>query len=214
MPTTISMTFAGKGGESIAAAFARCGNPGPALDEFGSYKRDQIILSMPKLGPLMASAPGEPPGKHSGGFAQTMTYNVEGARLSVGSNDPRAQILQEGGTITATGKLLAIPLSEESDGKRPRDFPDLVLTFRRTFEGLTAFLVREHEAHTTMMNRNARERIGRTGKTFYVKTVHENPDFLFVLKHSVDIFEHPYLEWTPQDVVELLRAIEHNWNAA
>ena len=211
MGATISMKFTGQGGESIASAFARCGNPGPALEEFGEYKRRQIIFSMPHRGPLMASAPGEPPGQHSGSFAQTMTYNVEGARLQVGSHDPRAQILQEGGTITATGKLLAIPLSEESYGKRPRDFPDLVLTFRRTNFGLTAFLVRVSELTDTRTPRE-RKRTSLTGQTGYVRPSKEHPEFLFVLKHSVEIYQHPYLEWTRDDEVVLLVTLRSHWN--
>ena len=217
MADSITMSFSGDRGQSILAMFAAAGDPEPPLEEFLQGKRDRIVASMLPGTPLVAAAPGEPPLQHSGGFAHTMTYNVEGAKGEVGSNDPRAAILNEGGTIAARDKLLTIPIAEESYGKRARDFPDLTLTFRRTFEGLTAFLVREHEVRADMMDRNARQRIHLRGKhlgeEYYVKTTHEAPDFLFVLKHSVDLFEHTYLAWEDEDYDKLIEALKHNWDA-
>lgn len=212
----ITMSFAGEGGRGVKELFAACGDPGPALDDFGGYKQRQIVLSMPKRPILMSAPAGDPPGRHSGGFAHTITWNRDGAKLEVGSADVRAGILQEGGTIEAQDRLLTIPISEESYGKRARDFPDLVLTFRKTAAGLMiGFLVREHSKIVrTRMSDERGTLVERGGKQFRIKQAAAQPDFLFVLKRSVEIEAHPYLEWTDEDYDELTRAICRHWNAS
>ena len=196
MRDPVVMDFTGVNGETIVSLFERCSDPAPALEDFGGYKQRQIVENMPPRGPLVASPPGEPPGQHSSSFAQSITFNVEGSKLEVGSADPRAGVLQEGGVIPAQDKLLTIPLSEESYGKRASDFPDAILAFRRTAAGLVAFLVQQETkiVRTAMSNRRG-TLTERGGRQIRVKQVESEPTFLFVLKQSVLIEEHPYLEW-------------------
>lgn len=217
MSDGIEFTFSGANGQSIGSMFAECADPREVLDDFGQYKTREIRAAMAPGGILEAAPAGVPPFiHHSGGgvgFAATITHNIEGRSLEVGTHDPRGAILQYGGMISATDKLLTIPISEESYGKRASDFPDLTVTFRRTAHGLLAFLVREHEkiVRTTMGDKKG-VLTERGGKKFRIKEVKEAPDFLFILKAYVQIQPHPYLVWTLDDERYLLIALSEWFN--
>jgi hypothetical protein len=210
----IAFEFSSANGQSIRSMFDACGDTREVLDDFGGHKQRQIVASMATGAPLAAAPPGAPPDTHSMSFAQSITYEAGAAYLAVGTHSPRGRILQEGGLIEAQDHLLTIPLSEESYGKRARDFPDAVLTFRKTAEGLLAFLVRPNERQERgsradwLGDRSIRQKFGKTGRAYYMRTVKQEPTFLFVLKQSVLIQPHPYLAWVPEDEQYLMTALQ------
>ena len=179
----VKLTFSTADGGPVGSLFANVANPREALEDFGAYKRRQIVLSMGAYPP--ASSPGEPPHRRTTHFSQTFTYDVgdNGLKLQVGTNDVRAALLQFGGTITArAGSALTIPVHPDAQGKRASDF-DLTLVPRK---GKPALLVRKVERRK--------------------KLVRE--DIMFVLVASVTVAARPYLEWTDADVNYLLTALQ------
>ena len=162
--------------------FAAAGDAREVLDDFGAHKVRNIVLSMGAYPP--ASMPGEPPHRRSTLFSQTMTHQVgsDGASLVVGSNDVRAALLQFGGIITAkSGGALTVPVHPDAQGKRARDFGNLVLVKR---QGAPSLLIRP---------------VGGSSKRF---------DLMFVLMFSVRIAARPYLFWTEGDEVYLVNALQ------
>ena len=152
---------------------------GPLLRDIGEHKRRAIVLSFARAPYGESSHTGEPPHSHSGSLAQSITYNAAGTLLEVGSADQRARLLNEGGTVKAKDKKLAVPVHPKSYGKRPREFANLSLIPR---EGKGPLL-----AQTSPQGRSITP--------------------LFVLLESVTIEARPFLFWTRADEDYILRAI-------
>ena len=90
-----------------------------------------------------------------------------------------AGIHEYGGTITAKGGALAVPVHKDARGKSPREFGDLVM-IKRKGSGKPPLLIR----------RMAR---GRQGQLSFME------DIMYVLMKSVKIPERPYLRPALED---------------
>lgn len=178
-------------GEEHRRLFARLENPEPALRDFGEYKRRRTLLSMKRLPAGVRSVAGLPPARRDGLFGQTLTYDVaDGTKLTVGSADVRARILQEGGEIRPkNAKALAVPIHADAWGKRPRDFGDLVYVPRKG-SGKAPLLIRK------VVKGKAEKEVAF--------------DLMFILLKKVTIKPHPYLFWDGADSNYLLTALQRD----
>jgi len=137
------------------------------LDKSGFRVETAAKRSMRGKGP---SAQGTPPGIDTGTLRRSVTHQVNPTKLEcrVGSNVPHARIQEMGGTITAKGSKLTIPLNEEA-AKMRRNTASL-----NTVGGLKYV------------------KVGGTG--YLVKdTENDDGEFMFVLKDSVTLPPRPYL---------------------
>lgn len=152
-------------------------DPSAPLRDLGGHWQRRVKRSMPGKPKGVAAPSGEPPAVHSSSYSHSIIYDVMagGHEMHLGSSDIRARILHEGGEIHARNVAnLSIPISEESFGKRARDFADLHVgaVFRR--DGMRKMLLGRGEG--------------------------EDFDPLFVLQPHVTINPHPHIELTDDDV--------------
>ena len=139
---------------------------------------------------IQAAKEGEPPLRHSGGFARSITYNVMPGAIEEGSTDIRGEILHEGGIIRkkAGGPLLTVGLTDETYGKRAREFGDL---------------------HFVPIRGG-----GPSGhaKGMLVRGEGEGFKPIFALMEQVRIRKHPWAVVDDEDEAEMLRTFETGMN--
>ena len=162
----------------------RLEDPERILGDLGGHWQRRVKGMMPDHGPRNPepAKKGEPPAVHTSEYVHSIFYDAKDETLRVGSSSIRARILQEGGTIRARSGMLAVPISAESYGRRPRDFSGLSIGPRFRSQGMLKML------------------LGRG----------EGDDFepLFVLQPKVTINPHPHLEFTKDDRVYFQDAVE------
>lgn len=163
---------------------SRLEDPEDILRDLGGHWQRRVTNMMPDHGPRNPepAKKGKPPAVHTSEYVHSIMYEPDGEQVHLGSSSIRARILQEGGTIRARSGMLAVPISAESYGRRPRDFSGLSIGPRFRSQGMMKML------------------LGRgTGEDF---------EPLFVLQPKVTINPHPHLEFTKDDRIYLQEAVE------
>lgn len=107
--------------------------PRRPLADLGGHWQRRVKQGMPHLPPGQAANAGSPPAVHTSEYVHSITYDPSDADsagiLRLGSSSIHARMTEKGGKIVPKhAKRLAIPVSAESFGKRPRDFMGLKLT--------------------------------------------------------------------------------------
>lgn len=166
----------------IARALA---HPEAALRDTGAHIVRRIVRSMPRSPKGESAAEGGPPHRHAQDYARTIEWEVQprAEGLRVGSNSPRARILQEGGIIRPVrASMLAIPIADRAYGKRPRDFGGLKFG----------------------------PRYRRDGQRKVLLGFGAGDDFrpMFVLQEEAHILPHPHYDVTDDDWSYLARAMQ------
>ncbi len=159
--------------------------PRRPMADLGGHWQRRVKTSMPHLGPMQAAQPGSPPGVHTSAHAHSLLYAVgsDGRSMHLGSSSISARILDKGGTVRARrAKMLAIPISVESYGKRPRDFADLRI--------------------------GAVYRRGGQAKALLGRGSGDGFEPLFVLQREARILPHPHIRMIHEDWVYFGRALE------
>jgi phage gpG-like protein len=185
----IKFDLDGEKGARIRRAFKKMSGEAlrSSLDEFGNYKVSRTVRAFVRGG---ISEPGGPPGTRSGMLRASVTYEVEGSLLSVGTNLVYGAKLQEGGDIRPkTAKALTVPISPEAEGKRARDFSDTFIIPSKSGDPDTVGIIGRRAAGGTFQG-------------------------LFALRKRVHIEARPWLFWDDRDASKLLGILNQRWEAA
>lgn len=134
--------------------------------------------------------------RHKGDLTKSLSYNVAGNRVLVGTNLVYARIHQYGGRVTPKkAKALTIPVHPKAYGKRASDFPDLLYipgADKATGTVGRLVMVKGRKTH----GGRAMSRKGVELTTY------------FVLRTSVRIPPRPFLQVLPEDSRRIDRITE------
>lgn len=184
--------------ELLVERAERAANPRPLLDAFGLAMVRSTLKTFreggrPKKWPSSrrAAETGGRTMRHKGELTRSITYNVDGNSVQVGTNLEYARIHQFGGVVRPRkAKALTVPVHAKAYGKRAADFPDLVYIPRKGKSPMLAMV---------------KARKGRNGSMMIAG--HQVIPY-FILMKSVRIHARPFLQFLPDDLRKFDRMTE------